>query len=143
MLDLYCGNGNFSIPAALAGFSVTGVESSAGAVRDATECAPEGCSFLSADVTKYLESTTSPPGSIDPWDVVVVDPPRTGLPKSVASRLVDLSPQLMVYVSCEPSTLARDLARLLPGGYVLRTMELVDMFPQTPHVESLTVLERR
>jgi 23S rRNA (uracil1939-C5)-methyltransferase len=143
LLDLYCGNGNFSIPAAVAGFRVTGVESSPGAVQDAMECAPEGCRFVSAEVAHYLARSTSSPGSKHPWDVVIVDPPRTGLTAEVVGQLAGMGPELIVYVSCEPSTLARDLARLVTEGYSVRTMELMDMFPQTSHVESLTVLERR
>jgi 23S rRNA (uracil1939-C5)-methyltransferase len=146
LLDLYCGNGNFSIPAAVAGFRVTGVESSPGAVQDAMECAPEGCRFVSADVARYLARSArsaGSPGSKKLWDVVMVDPPRTGLPAEVVGQLAGMGPELIVYVSCEPSTLARDLARLVTEGYTVRTMELMDMFPQTSHVESLTVLERR
>jgi 23S rRNA (uracil1939-C5)-methyltransferase len=135
LLDLYCGNGNFSIPAAAAGFTVTGVESSPGSVRDAVDVAPEGCRFVTADVAQYLS------GAPARWDAVVVDPPRTGLPVLAVKALASLGAPLVLYVSCDPSTLARDLARLKAVGYGVRTMELLDMFPQTSHVESLTVLE--
>ncbi|MDF1534897.1 MAG: class I SAM-dependent RNA methyltransferase [bacterium] len=135
LLDLYCGNGNLSIPAAAAGFRVLGVESSPGAVRDAMDAAPDGCRFVTADAAEYLS------GSFDRWDVVVADPPRTGLPAPLVEKLARISPPLIVYVSCEPATLARDLARLTAAGYGIRTMELLDMFPQTSHVESITVLE--
>jgi 23S rRNA (uracil1939-C5)-methyltransferase len=74
-------------------------------------------------------------------DAVVLDPPRAGLERGVAEALIDLSPRRLVYLSCDPATLARDVARLLPA-YRLAELELIDLFPQTFHIESLARLER-
>ena len=73
-------------------------------------------------------------------DMVVVDPPRTGLGSSVVSALTKVRPQTIVYVSCDPATLSRDLRALVESGYHLRSMHMVDLFPQTFHLESVTVL---
>jgi 23S rRNA (uracil1939-C5)-methyltransferase len=73
-------------------------------------------------------------------DLIVVDPPRTGLGNSVVSTLTKVRPQTIVYVSCDPATLSRDLHALVESGYHLRTMHMVDLFPQTFHLESVTVL---
>ena len=75
-----------------------------------------------------------------PPDVVVVDPPRAGLDARVVQQLVKASPRRILYVSCNPATLARDVARLSPA-FRLRTVRPVDLFPQTPHVESVALLE--
>jgi tRNA/tmRNA/rRNA uracil-C5-methylase (TrmA/RlmC/RlmD family) len=72
-------------------------------------------------------------------DVIVVDPPRTGLPEGTSDALVDMAPERIVYLSCDPATQARDAAFLLGGGYDLDHLEAFDLFPQTPHVESLAV----
>jgi 23S rRNA (uracil1939-C5)-methyltransferase len=76
-------------------------------------------------------------------DVVVVDPPRAGLEHGVAEQLTGLAPRTIIYISCDPSTLARDLARLDLQAYTLRELHLFDMFPQTYHIESVVFLERR
>jgi tRNA/tmRNA/rRNA uracil-C5-methylase (TrmA/RlmC/RlmD family) len=76
-------------------------------------------------------------------DAVVLDPPRSGLPPGVADTLAGLGAGRIAYLSCDPATLARDLARIAAGGYVLRSVEGFDLFPQTPHVEALALLERR
>lgn len=75
-------------------------------------------------------------------DVVVLDPPRTGLPEELTSGLAGLAARRIVYVSCDPATLARDTARLVDAGYALTHVEGFDLFPQTPHVEALAVLDR-
>ncbi|UCG37994.1 MAG: class I SAM-dependent RNA methyltransferase [bacterium] len=136
LLDLYCGNGNFSIPAALRGMDVLGVEASAPAVADAETAAAAGSTFRRMDVADFLARDSKS------WDAAVLDPPRAGLPAPVTRLLTARKVPVLVYVSCEPSTLARDLARLTSAGYSIRRMELVDMFPQTFHAETLVVLER-
>ena len=75
-------------------------------------------------------------------DTIVVDPPRTGLPDRVAERLADLEAEKIVYLSCDPATLARDLSVLDHHGYRLTGVEGFDLFPQTPHLELLAVTER-
>ncbi|QNI33234.1 23S rRNA (uracil(1939)-C(5))-methyltransferase RlmD [Alloacidobacterium dinghuense] len=98
---------------------------------------------LSSDAHKTVRSGTleflhRPQGGTP--DLVVIDPPRTGLGGKVVSLLTKVRPQTIVYVSCDPSTLSRDLRALVESGYHLRTIHMVDLFPQTFHLESVTVL---
>ena len=81
--------------------------------------------------------------AVAPDDLVVLDPPRSGLAKGVADALVRRSPRRMVYVSCDAATLARDLVPLLAGGYELRDLKVFDLFPMTEHVETVCVLDKR
>ena len=75
-------------------------------------------------------------------DVVLVDPPRTGLEEGVRETLRKAAPNRIVYLSCDPATLARDLSEILQDGYEIASVELFDLFPQTPHVETLVRLEK-
>ena len=75
-------------------------------------------------------------------DVVVVDPPRAGLSAKVVRRVIETSPKRLVYISCNPTTLAPNAAQLVEAGYALRRVRPVDMFPQTPHIECVAVLDR-
>ena len=136
ILDLFCGNGNFSVPAARQGITADGVDSDPAAVRDASAAACEGCRFHAMDVECFLND------KVKIWDAVLVDPPRTGLPTGVTGRLIKMKIGVLVYISCEPATLARDLARLWEGGYRIRNIELFDMFPQTSHVEIMVEMGR-
>ena len=76
-------------------------------------------------------------------DVIVVDPPRSGLSQKVVRRLIEASAKRIVYVSCNPTTLAPNAAQLVEAGYRLTRVRPVDMFPQTPHIECVAVLDRR
>ncbi len=76
-------------------------------------------------------------------DCIVLDPPRAGLSPEGALRIVKLAPRRIVYVSCEPSTLARDLAAFVAGGYEIASVDFFDLFPQTFHIETLVKLEKR
>jgi len=136
LLDLYCGNGNFAVPAAQSGMRVEGVEASCGAAADAVKAAPGECRIHNEDVERFLEK-----GCGD-FDAALLDPPRTGLPQKAAAALAKGGPETLLYVSCETATLARDLAILSDGGYHLEGTELFDMFPQTPHAEVLAVMGR-
>ncbi|MBN2720306.1 MAG: class I SAM-dependent RNA methyltransferase [Proteobacteria bacterium] len=136
LLDLYCGNGNFAVPAAFSGMRVEGVEANRRAAADAVKAAPKGCRIHNEDVERFLEK-----GCGD-FDAVLLDPPRTGLPQKTAAILAEGGPETLIYVSCEPATLARDLFILSGGGYLLEEAELFDMFPQTPHAEILAVMGR-
>jgi len=135
LLDLYCGHGNFSLPAAAAGMMTVGVDSSPGAVGDAVSVSGPGSRFVEMDVVRYLTENTAE------REAVLVDPPRTGLPAEVIRLLTTDRCRKLLYVSCEPSTLARDLASLTGAGYVITEVELFDMFPQTFHSEALVVME--
>jgi 23S rRNA (uracil1939-C5)-methyltransferase len=141
VLDLYCGIGNFSLPLAQRARELTGVEGDAGlvarAVRNAASNGIGNTRFVTADLM-------SPGWGFyrEPWDVVVLDPPRTGAEVPVA-ELGGRGPRRIVYVSCHPATLARDAQVLVEQhGYRLRAVRVFDMFPHTHHVEALALFER-
>jgi len=139
MVDLFCGNGNFSIPASLEGVRVTGVEFFPGAVADAKTAMEDGeIVFFNSDVESFL--TANPDMSAD---AVLVDPPRAGLSSLVRDALLRWAPETIVYVSCDPATLARDLRSFLESGYNLTSVKGFDMFPNSAHIEALAVLERK
>ncbi len=95
--------------------------------------------FFAGDARTALRLLVEKAGSPD---VVVVDPPRAGLSQKVVRRIIDASPKRIVYISCNPTTLAPNAAQLVEAGYVLRKVRPVDMFPQTPHIECVALLER-
>lgn len=140
LLDLYCGNGNFSIPIAADVASVVGVEGG----KDSINSAKHNCvgndvrntEFINGDVSAGLRQLISN-GRM--FDVVLLDPPRTGAGDAVLD-IVRLNPGRIVYVSCDPNTLARDCALLAGHGYRVAGSVPVDMFPQTYHIESVTLL---
>jgi len=138
LLDLYSGNGNFALPAALAGIAVVAVEGNPAAGADARRAGLENCRIHISDVRRFLRDE-----GLGGFEAVLVDPPRTGLPREVAASLAQDGPETLVYVSCDPVTLARDLALLAGGGYRIETAELFDMFPQTPHAEVLVGMGKR
>jgi 23S rRNA (uracil1939-C5)-methyltransferase len=134
--DLYAGVGLFSRAVATAGANVTAVEVSPLSGDDLVHNLRE---FSSAKVVRktteqFLSGATKAPGAI------VVDPPRTGLGKVVTQGLARMAAPTLVYLSCDPATLARDLKPLLDSGYKIVTLTLVDLFPQTFHIETLVVL---
>lgn len=141
ILDAYCGIGSISLPLAKACGHVTGVESFAAAIEDARLNARlnnlENCEFLSGPCEKIL-----PRLNIE-FDAVVLDPPRAGCKKEVISSITHTTPSRIVYVSCNPATLARDLAAFAEQGYVVREVQPVDMFPWTRHVECCVLLYRK
>jgi 23S rRNA (uracil1939-C5)-methyltransferase len=140
VLDLYCGLGNFSLPLAKHAAEVFGVEGDAALVARAAANARrnglQNARFLAANLDEeewgfYRE----------PWDVIVLDPPRTGA-AAAAARLTQLKPRKIVYVSCHPGTLARDAQTLVDSGaYRLASARILDMFPQTHHVEVMAVFD--
>ncbi len=141
VLDLYCGMGNFSIPLALQGAAVTGIEQNPESIRWArfnAESAGVMCSFFVSDVLNSLRELTKNRQQVD---IIILDPPRRGIGKA-ANLLPKLQPQQIIYISCDPATLARDLASLCDRGYSLGRLIPVDMFPQTHHIESVALLEK-
>jgi 23S rRNA (uracil1939-C5)-methyltransferase len=140
VLDLYAGVGLFSIAlAAMGRLEVTAVEGDRAGGADLRENARGQEPRLRAHVESveaFLAKKTGPPAS------VVVDPPRTGLSPHALSALVRLRTERIVYVSCDPPTLARDARRLIDGGYALASLRAFDFFPNTPHVESLALFVR-
>ena len=138
-LDLYAGVGLFSLPLARRFGRVTAVESGRGAAEDLEfNAARAGVAVeIRRDtVQNYLQALGDTP------DFIVADPPRAGLGKRVTAELARLRVPLLTLVSCEPSTLARDLAALAAAGYSIERMTLIDLFPQTHHIETVTRLRR-
>ena len=143
VLDLYCGTGTITLALSRAAGRVIGVEIIPAAIRDAKENALRNCvenaEFFCADAgqaaKKFAEEGITP-------DVIVVAPPRKGLDETVIAAMVQMAPRRIVYVSCDPATLARDLRRLEEAGYRTTHAEAVDMFPRCHHVESVVLLSR-
>jgi 23S rRNA (uracil1939-C5)-methyltransferase len=144
VLDLFCGIGTIALALALDAGEVWGVELVEEAVRDAIENAKlndiDNTSFFAGDVRLVMRELLEQSGSPD---VIVVDPPRAGLSQKVVRRIIEAEAQRIVYVSCNPTTLAPNARQLVDdGGYTLKTVRPVDMFPQTPHIECVALLER-
>jgi len=138
--DLYCGIGTISLYAAKHAKHVIGVEIIPDAIRDAKENAKingiENAEFLvgkAEDVAKIISKKP---------DVVIVDPPRKGCDKSLIDCIIKNAPKKIVYVSCDPATLSRDLKIFSENGYKLKSVRPVDMFPHTSHVESVSLIVR-
>ena len=145
-LDLFAGVGLFSVPLANRFERLIAVESNMAAARDL-----EANLQLSGAASPNLRQTTVE-AFLEYWhdrpDLVVLDPPRTGVAARALARLIKIAPQEIVYLSCDPATLARDLAILAgerqnPPGYRISELHLVDIFPQTYHIEALVRLTRR
>ncbi len=135
VLDLYCGVGLFSAFLAEQGASVTGVEASESACDDFAANLDEfdDVALYQGPAGEVLQRLDLHP------DVVVVDPPRAGLERAALDEIIAMRAPLLVYVSCDPATLARDVKRLLAGGYLLDQITPFDLFPQTYHIESISV----
>jgi 23S rRNA (uracil1939-C5)-methyltransferase len=141
--DLYCGIGTIGLTLAPRASELWGLELIEPAIGDAISNAKlneiDNARFFAGDVRVALRELVAKAGTPD---VVVVDPPRAGLSTKVVRRMIDASPKRIVYVSCNPTTLAPNAAQLVEAGYVLRRVTPVDMFPQTPHIECVALLER-
>jgi 23S rRNA (uracil1939-C5)-methyltransferase len=133
-IDLYAGVGLFSLPLARRVRAVTAVESGASAVHDLEFNAARAALPIQVEQTAvetYLEGLSEAP------DFVLADPPRAGLGKGVVRQLLRLRPSRMTIVSCDPATLARDLMALVNSGYHLERVTMIDLFPQTYHIETV------
>lgn len=143
--DLFCGLGNFSLPIARLGATMVGVEGSTSLVARALANAESNglaarCEFHAADL---FESTEDSLVALGPLDKLLIDPPREGAIAVVKAISAAQRPRRIVYVSCNPATLARDAAVLVhEKGYVLRGAGVANMFPHTSHVESIALFER-
>jgi 23S rRNA (uracil1939-C5)-methyltransferase len=143
VFDLYCGIGTLGLAMAREAGEVWGLEIVPEAVRDAARNAEsngiENARFMAANartgIRPLLEQAGRP-------DVVVIDPPRAGLSQKIVRRVIECEAPRIVYVSCNPTTLAPNAAQLQRAGYRLRRVRAVDMFPQTPHIECVALLER-
>jgi 23S rRNA (uracil1939-C5)-methyltransferase len=141
--DLFCGIGTIGLSLAPRAGEVWGLEVVEAAVADAIRNARENeianARFFAGDVRLALRELAEEAGRPD---VVVVDPPRAGLSAKIVRRIIEASPRRIVYVSCNPTTLAPNAAQLVEAGYALGPVRPVDMFPQTPHIECVTVFDR-
>jgi 23S rRNA (uracil1939-C5)-methyltransferase len=143
VFDLYCGIGTIGLSLASRAGEVWGLEGIPEAVADAQANAAlngiDNARFVSGDarlgISPLLEEAGRP-------DVAIVDPPRSGLSKKIVRRLLECEAPRIVYVSCNPTTLAPNAAQIVEAGYTLRRVKPVDMFPQTPHVETVAVFEK-
>ncbi len=135
LLDAYCGVGTFALSLADKVGYVIGIEEDAGAVADARLNVAEltNVEFIEGSVEAFL------PQLDRPIDLAVLDPPRQGCKPEALAALIELAPRRIVYVSCDPATLARDARKLAGGGYQLVEVQPVDMFPQTYHIESVAL----
>lgn len=136
-LDLYAGVGLFAVPLARSFERVIAVESSQISHSDLQYNSPENVKAVHATTEQYLQRSINTP------DLVVVDPPRGGLGEAVAQALGRLQALRLTYVSCDPATLARDLRVLSAAGYAIEQAHLVDLFPQTFHLESVLQLVKK
>jgi 23S rRNA (uracil1939-C5)-methyltransferase len=143
VFDLYCGIGTMSLALALDAAEVVGVEVIEGAVADAIDNARangvDNARFYAGDVRTAMRPLVEEEGRAD---VVVIDPPRAGLSQKVVRRVLEVEAQKIVYVSCNPTTLAPNARQMVDAGYELRSVQPVDMFPQTPHIECVALLSR-
>jgi 23S rRNA (uracil1939-C5)-methyltransferase len=137
-LDLYAGVGLFSMALAASYRHIVAVESSQGSAADLKYNSPRNVKAVRSTVDAYM---TDRGAKLRP-DLVVVDPPRAGLGDRVARSLAQMGAPRLTYVSCDPATLARDLIRLTGVGYGVEQVHLVDLFPQTYHIESVVELVR-
>jgi 23S rRNA (uracil1939-C5)-methyltransferase len=141
--DLYCGIGTIALTLAPRAGELWGIEIVEQAVADAIAAAKRNevtsAHFFAGDARLALPELLERSGKPD---VVVVDPPRAGLSQKVVRRIIDASPKRIVYVSCNPTTLAPNAAQLVEAGWRLVKVRPVDMFPQTPHIECVALLER-
>jgi 23S rRNA (uracil1939-C5)-methyltransferase len=138
VLELYSGVGLFTATLAAAAGRVTGIEANPDAVADAA---------VNLDDTENVTLFEGPVEELLPvlseqvFDLVVLDPPRAGVQPAVIDAMLEIGPARIVYISCDPATFARDARRLARGGYQLKKVQPVDMFPQTFHVETVSLLE--
>lgn len=142
VMDLYCGTGGLALAMADKADRVLGFELAPESVKDAMDNAElnglNNCDFRAGSLDQGLGNMRDLPTP----DVVVTDPPRSGMHESIVRAILDLSPRTVVAVSCDPATLARDLGRL-SSGYALESVRTVDQFPHTAHVEAVAVLRRK
>ena len=141
VLDLYCGNGNISVPVAPFAGKLLGVEGYAPSIADALANAQaNGVTNASFQVSDAALAVGRLAARGERFDLVILDPPRSGA--EAVCEIARLNPKSIVYVSCDPPTLSRDLALLGEKGYRVAGSQPVDMFPQTYHLESVTLLQR-
>ena len=139
LLDLYCGVGFFTLPLSRMVTAAIGIEKDPAAVRGANAALRlnkvTNVSYRKGPAERVI-------GRIEDIDLVVADPPRSGIPDRVLGRIVKLRPAEVVIVSCEPPTFSRDARKLIEAGYILTRLDLIDLFPGTYHVETAALFRR-
>lgn len=142
-LDLFCGVGFFTLPLSRKFGLVWAVDQNAAAILDmeanARANGRRNCRIVHKDLDTFLRDRRR---DLEEVDLVLLDPPRSGIPKTTVGRVADLRASRVVYVSCDPSTLARDLAIILGRGYAIESLEIVDLFPHSHHLEAIARLKR-
>jgi 23S rRNA (uracil1939-C5)-methyltransferase len=142
--DLYCGTGSIGIFVSVFAKKLIGVEVVADAIEDAKENAAlnnlNQCSFFAGDVVDICDDVFF--AEHGKPDVIITDPPRAGMHEKLIKKLLEIAAQIIVYVSCNPATQARDLA-LLDEKYTVEKIQPVDMFPYTLHIENVVQLKLR
>ncbi len=142
ILDLYCGMGNFSVVLARQAGAVLGIEGQGSAIRSAKSNAERNhltnCTFIKSDVASACRDLAARGES---FATVICDPPRRGL-SGLAGLAGILATTRMVYISCDPATLCRDLQDLVGQGFFIGAIQPLDMFPQTHHLETVVLLEK-
>ncbi|MFW8600193.1 23S rRNA (uracil(1939)-C(5))-methyltransferase RlmD [Desulfobacterota bacterium M19] len=142
VLDLYCGLGNFSLPMARQAALVTGMESRRSSIRSAKKNARHNnitnCYFVQGLINEVLPELIA---SGECFDLIVIDPPRQGC-KDIIHYLPALMAEKILYISCDPATMIRDMELMTAQGYNLRRVDGIDMFPQTSHIEVIALLEK-
>ena len=143
VVDAYCGTGTIGIFASRDAARVIGVENNRDAVRDAISNAKanraDNVRFYTADASDFLQGMAK---TGEHADVVILDPPRAGSDERFLSAVTTVAPERVVYVSCNPETLARDLGYLTRHGYRVERIQPVDMFPHTEHIEMVVLLAK-
>ena len=138
--DLYCGTGTIAQVLAPVSKKVVGIELVAEAVKaakvNATKNGLANCQFIAGDVMVEVANLH------DPADVIILDPPRDGIPPKAIFKILDFKPKTFVYVSCKATSLARDLPFFVAAGYAIKKVKCVDMFPHTGHVETVVLMTR-
>ena len=139
ILDAYCGIGAISLWLGQTGLKVTGIEDLSQAVEDARSSAKENCidccSFLHGKVEEHIRKFKE-----QDIETIILDPPRKGCSEKVLQSVCEISPKQVIYISCNPSTLARDLTRL--DEYIIKDISVIDLFPQTQHIETAVLLTK-
>ena len=142
LLDAFCGIGTFSLPLAAAGWRVHGIEQHPPAVALA-QLNAAGNNLSDRATFEIAAVAAALPALLDSAEALLLDPPRKGLETHVMAAILATPPRRLLYLSCDPATLSRDLGLLCAEVYTARSVQPIDFFPNTSHIEALAVLERR
>ncbi|MDP4091121.1 MAG: 23S rRNA (uracil(1939)-C(5))-methyltransferase RlmD, partial [Bacillota bacterium] len=141
VFDLYCGTGTIGQIAASKASRVIGIELIEEAVESARENAAlnglKNCEFIAGDIAKVIQNIKETP------EIIILDPPRSGVHPTALEYVIRFGAPTIIYVSCNPKTLVMDLKVLGERGYEIKKVKAMDMFPQTPHLETVVLLQKR